>query len=382
VGLAQTMNDWYAVLRAGIPSRRVRARKVFCGGHSMGGPLTAAFASWDFDNNPKTKKDAGYRQCAGFVGLDTRLVVGAPSLDPSNPSGVLLAAIIASGSPYVNVPPLVPETIQLPPIFGVGAFYHPKRFDLLQNLPHTRNIDIAQRFLFSRDAVNFATGQPNIRDFTISNAADLAGVFDDNSAPLFFMRSSLGFMKGGDVEDKNFPQPNPSLALPDDKTATYGWQNYDQVGKNGRPVQLNDEGDPYTDREGEASDIHQFARTQFEAPANFIEQYFPTKILKDLQNAGQGDRSGNLSHLKYAKGPRKRPAIIVRAGDSMNNDAPDSGPPIKGPPPNKKPLSRSIRVPGYNHLDVITAARHQNDGRPEPTSKALAGFAKRVTKRR
>ena len=380
VGLAQTMNDWYAVLKAGIPNRHVRARKVFCGGHSMGGPLTAAFASWDFDNNPKTKYDAGYRQCAGFVGLDTQLKVRTPSLDPTNPSAVLLAAVIASGSPYVNVPPLVPETIQLPPIFGVGAFYHPNRFDLLRNLPHSRNINLAQRFLFSRNTVNFATGRPNIRDFTISNAADLAGVFDDNSAPLFFMRSSLGFMEGGDLADKNFPQPNPSLAIPTDKTATYTWQNYDQVGKNGRPVQLNDEGDPYTDREGEASDIHQFARTQFESPANFIEQYFPTKLLKDLQKAGQGNRNGSLSHLKY-NGPSKRPAIIVRARDSQNNDAPDSGPPIKGPPPNKKKLSRSITVPGYNHLDVITAARRQNDGRPEPTSGALARFAKKVTRR-
>jgi hypothetical protein len=379
VGLAQTMNDWYAVLKAGIPNRHVRARKVFCGGHSMGGPLTAAFASWDFDDNPKTKNDAGYRQCAGFIGLDTRLVVGTPSIDPTNPSAVLLAAVIASGSPYVNVPPLVPETIQLPPIFGVGAFYHPNRFDLLRQLPHSRNIDLAQRFLFSRDAANFATGQPNIRDFTISNAADLAGVFDDNSAPLFFMRSSLGFLKGGALTDKNFPQPNPTLALPEDQNAVYRWQNYDDVGKNGRAVPLNDEGDPYTSRESEASDIHQFARTQFESPANFIEQYFPTKILKDLQKAGQGNRDGDLSHLKY-DGVAKRPAFIVRAGDSLNNDAPDSGRPIKGRPPNSKPHSGSIRVPGYNHLDVITAARRQNDGRPEPTAKALARFAQKVTR--
>src|SRR4051812_28397293 len=71
VGLKQTMEDWYTVLGTGTPSRRMRARKVFCGGHSMGGPLTAAFASWDFDGDPKTKKDAGFRQCAGFVGLDT-----------------------------------------------------------------------------------------------------------------------------------------------------------------------------------------------------------------------------------------------------------------------------------------------------------------------
>ena len=38
----------------------------------------------------------------------------------------------------------------------------------------------------------------------------------------------------------------------------------------------------------------------------------------------------------------------------------------------------SVTLPGYNHLDVVTAARRQNDGRPEPTWKALANFAIQV----
>jgi hypothetical protein len=354
----------------------VRARKVFCGGHSMGGPLTAAFASWDFDGNTNTKNDAGYRQCAGLVGLDTRLAVGIPSGAATSSSGVLLAANIASDSPYVNTPPIVPETIQLPPIFGVGAFYDPDNTDLLKELPHSQNIDLAQRFLFSRDAANFATGIPSIRDFTISNELSLAGVFDDNSAPLFFMRSSLGFLTGGGLTDKNFPSKDPNLALPEDTSAPlYSWQNYSEVGAGGNTIPLNDEGQPYTSREGEASDIRQFARTTFEAPADFIEQYFPTKLLKDLQDAGNGNRDGSLSHLKYDDGPARKAAIIVRAGDSANNSAPDEGPPIPGDPPNARPRSRSITIPGYNHLDVLTAARRQNDGRPEATAKAVATFA-------
>src|SRR3954452_10108257 len=97
VALEQTMRDWYTVLKTGIPNRKVRAHKVFCGGHSMGGPLTATFASWDFDGDPATKNDAGYRQCAGFVGLDTTLSVGLPTGALASPSGVLLAAVIASG---------------------------------------------------------------------------------------------------------------------------------------------------------------------------------------------------------------------------------------------------------------------------------------------
>jgi hypothetical protein len=381
VGLEQTLRDWYAVLKAGIPSRRVRSRKVFCGGHSMGGPITAAFAGWDFDGNTRTRGDVGWRQCAGFVGLDTRLSVSPSSSSPASPSGVLLATTLASDSPYVNSPPIVPETIQLPPIFGVGSYYRPQATDLLRELPHSQNIDLAQRFLFSRDAVHFATQIPNIRDFTLTNQVTLAGVFDDNSAPLFFLRSSLGFLTGGPLTDKNFPQPDETLALPKDpRSPLYSWQNYNQVGAGAAPIPLNDEGRPYTSREGEVSDIRQFARTTFEAPADFIEQYFPTKLLRDLQNAGNGDRSGELSHLKY-DGVAKRAALIVRAGDSANNSAPDTGPPVAGPPPNGRPLSRSITIPGYNHLDVLTAARRQNDGRAEPSAKTVASFAIAVLRR-
>src|SRR4051812_532956 len=37
MGLEQTVRDWYSVLTREIPDRGVRRRKVFCGGHSLGG---------------------------------------------------------------------------------------------------------------------------------------------------------------------------------------------------------------------------------------------------------------------------------------------------------------------------------------------------------
>ena len=37
-GLERTVRDWYAVIRAGFPDPKVRAQKVVCGGHSLGGP--------------------------------------------------------------------------------------------------------------------------------------------------------------------------------------------------------------------------------------------------------------------------------------------------------------------------------------------------------
>jgi hypothetical protein len=114
----------------------------------------------------------------------------------------------------------------------------------------------------------------------------------------------------------------------------------------------------------------------FEAPANFIEQYFPTRLLTDLRDAGAGEIP-NLAH----DGPAKLPAIVVNAGDSADNTGEDAGAPYADEPPNDRRLSRTVVVPGYNHLDVLTASRRQNDGRAEPTAEALARFAVKVLDR-
>ena len=56
--LKQTLEDYRAVIVQGIPDPQVRTRKVFCGGHSLGGLLTGLLMSWDFDGDPKTNQDA------------------------------------------------------------------------------------------------------------------------------------------------------------------------------------------------------------------------------------------------------------------------------------------------------------------------------------
>jgi hypothetical protein len=370
-GLERTVRDWYTVLTRAVPDRRQRVKKVICGGHSLGGPLTAAFASWDFDGDPDTIDDAGYNQCAGLVGLDTSVAIDGSSGAPGGASAFDVAGQNRA-APFIDAPPLTPETIQLPSVFGVGAFHRARGTDLLRKLPHSNNIDLAQRLLFSRDAANFVTGRPSIRDFTVTNEVVLSGVFDDNSAPIFFLRASLGFATGGPVVDKNFPGPSGGfLAIPSEpKTPLYSWRNYDEVRP---PIALNDDGEPFTTREGEVTDIHQLARAMFEAPADYVEQYFPTRILTDVTAAEEGDRSGSLSNLRY-DGPSKRPLLLIQARDSDNNDPDDRGPPIAGERPNGLALSREWILPGYNHLDVAAAARRQNDGRPEPSSGSLTDF--------
>jgi hypothetical protein len=45
------------------------------------------------------------------------------------------------------------------------------------------------------------------------------------------------------------------------------------------------------------------------------------------------------------------------------------------------PELNAIIAPGYQHLDVLTAAQKQNDGRPEIISTNLAAFVREVDSR-
>jgi pimeloyl-ACP methyl ester carboxylesterase len=375
-GLERTVRDWYTVLTREIPSQAHRAKRVICGGHSLGGPLTAAFASWDFDGNEATKEDAGYNQCAGFVGFDTTVDIdgsGGESAGAGEASGL---ASRSGAAPFINVPPLTPGTIQLTTIAGVDG-YHRTNVETNFNklVPNTPEYEVTLRALYSRDAAHFATGSPSARDYRLTGGALFGGIFDDNSAGLSFLRASLGFITGGPVVDKNFPAPDPTLALSASTEPLYTWLGYTQVEPGGRNVALNSQGRPYTNRDSEATDLRDMARLFFDGPTNFVEQYFPTRILVDVGAAEGGDRSGSLAGLKH-DGPAMKPILLIQAGDSDDNDGPDSGPArVTATKPNDKPLSREIVIPGYNHLDVTTAARVQTDGHTEISSAKLALFA-------
>ena len=50
----------------------------------------------------------------------------------------------------------------------------------------------------------------------------------------------------------------------------------------------NARGQPYTSAKSEVSDLYAFARIQFEAPADLVEQYFPTRIFGEAISAESG----------------------------------------------------------------------------------------------
>ncbi|QOV41518.1 hypothetical protein IM697_40475 [Streptomyces ferrugineus] len=385
LGIERTVRDQYDLLTAELPDQALRKRKVLCGGHSLGGVVTGYFATADFDGDPATTADAGYNQCAGYFALDTTVSTSLADLSGSIPDdtnlpdiglghGVVQAGLDSGVLPRsLSAPVLLnPETMTLLAIAGMGAVRDPgAEADLPRYLPSNLNIEATNRFLFSKDTAAFLTGSPGVKDFRLTNEAVLGALLDDHSVPLAFLQSSVGFFDGGPVADKNFPAANgsqeqPGLfgteykAIPDrPEGPLYTWRDYDRVGDADDPGYRSADGTPFTDAGKEVTDIQELARSLAQQPLDFTEQYFPTKLVTDLELATSPQVKRLVVH---PGGLTANPTLTVLAGDGL----------LAGRVPADL---HPVVADGYQHLDVLTAAPVQNDGRPEPVSTNLARFA-------
>ncbi|MCW2902845.1 MAG: hypothetical protein JWO67_5110 [Streptosporangiaceae bacterium] len=392
VGLEQTLRDQYDLMVSELPDPAVRRRKALCGGHSLGGSLTGFFAVWDFDGDHATTADAGYNQCSGYFALDTAIKAGPIGMSQTVPSGALPDTalgpqLIQSGLQMGIIPRTISgpalinaETMNLLAIAGASAAIAPGgRSDLATYIPSNLNQDLTYRFLFSRNLGAFVTGRPGIKDFNLTNAAALGSLLDDNAEPLAFIQTSVGFYGGGKIVDKDFPLPNQLARIPALQGFTsmlgkeskaiparprgplYTWRNYDRVGPAGGPVARSEDGTPFTTPAKEVTDLGELARSLSEHPLDFTEDYFPTRIATDIQLSGAFP--GVAKDAVHQNGITANPTLTVLAGDGLF------------PPDGSDPSA--VVAPGYQHLDVLTAARVQNNGRPEPVSLNLAQFAMR-----
>ncbi|MGY1502604.1 hypothetical protein ACW4TU_39480 [Streptomyces sp. QTS52] len=386
LGIEQTVRDQYTLLTAELPDQGVRERKVLCGGHSLGGVITGYFSVADFDGNPATTADAGHRQCAGYFALDTTVSTSLADLSGSIPDdtnlpdiglgyGVVQAGLDSGLLPRsLSAPVLLnAETMTLLAIAGLGATRNPGgEADLPSYLPANVNIEATNRFLFSKDAGTFLTGSPAVKDFRLTNETVLGALLDDNSVPLAFLQSSVGFFDGGPIVDKSFPVANggdeqPGLfgtaykAIPDRPHGPlYTWRNYDRVGDPDDPGYRSADGTPFTGAGKEVTDIQELARSLAGQPLDFTEQYFPTKLVTDLELATSPQVKRLIVH---PDGLTANPTLTVLAGDGL----------LAGRvPADLDP----VVADGYQHLDVLTAAPTQNNGRPEPVSTSLTEFAR------
>jgi hypothetical protein len=392
MGMDQTLKDWNEIITRGIPDQSVRQKKVYLGGHSLGGFITGAYACWDFDGDPKTTADAGYNQCAGFFGLDT-LVTAEPMT--AIMSGMDLSALLGSipdsivslmrkgqFERFVAVSGVIdPEVMYLLTGLGIAAYLKPTaESDSIEYLPATQNALLSYRFYHSRDLCAFMSPTPTIEMYRYTNQALLAVFTDDNAMPLSIVRASLGFFTGGPVADKDFPIPSnitdalseiPSLksltgliggeklAIASDSGSPYkkkdgplyGWLNYNQL--KGVSIPLDSKGEPYTTPAREVTDINDFARSVASWPMDFTEKYFPIRLAIDSMFGTDG--------IVHPDGVSKRPVIDIIAGD---------GPNLGG---DQNPVGSPV-IPGYDHIDVLTAAPVQNDGQPEKVTTNLLNF--------
>ena len=388
IGLEQTVRDQYDLLLAELPDPALRRQKVLCGGHSLGGILTGFFAVWDFDGNHATTEDAGYRQCGGYFALDTSistslgdLTGGGTVIENPGLNYVATQAALDTGllTRSLSLPVLInAETMNLLGIAGLAAEVAPgAESDLARSLPSSLNIDTTQRVLFSKDLLTFLAGTPTTKDFRLTNEAVLGALLDDHSQPLAFLETSVGFFDGGPVVDKDFPLPQelknvPGLeglsaqlgvepmAIPDQPHGPlYTWRNYNRIGAPDDPVYTRRNGEPFTNAGKEVTDIQELARSFAEHPLDFTEQYFPTKLMTDIFQSDAPQVSEDAVH---EEGLTANPTIRLLAGDSFTN------------PPSAS-STETLVMPGYQHLDVLTAAPRQNNGRTEQVAVNLARFA-------
>jgi len=374
-GIAQTVWDEYDLMTAELPSATFRRDKVLCGGHSLGGTITGFFAEWSFNGAP------GYQQCSGYFALDSAI---APSLASLSGMPTMSDIGVTSGLSYdavqaaldsgalarsIQLPALInAETMNLLGIAGVAADVDPTgQSTLAQAIPNNFNLNTTLRVLFSQNLSNFLSGSPPVQDFRMTNDTVLGALMDNNSEPLAFLQSSVGFFAGGPVGAKNFPVPNDiaqvpvlssiaNLFGPDPKAIPtepsgplYTWENYNQITPNA-----------FTTPAQEVTDIAELARSFAEQPLGFTEEYFPTKLVTDIDQADSPQIAGNLA---FPNGITANPVINLLGGSGL---VVASG---------HLPPGQTVIAPGYHHLDVLTAAPIQNDGLPDPISTSLATFA-------
>jgi pimeloyl-ACP methyl ester carboxylesterase len=399
-GLELAMEDVYKVITTMVPDPAMRRSKVFVGGHSLGGPLTAYFAGWDFDGDPATLDDAGYMNCAGLVGLDTSLVPTLPTEDLSL-SMFFGLPDIADAEDYaqavegiqdgtyprrVPLPLMFPEFLALQEPLAMEAAWHPDEESvLLSKIPKSAEVDMVLRMLHSRAPDQFLLPIPYMTDFRYTNEAQFGIMVDDNYQPVVALQASCGFLSGGAVVVKEFPLPQDLANIPglSDMLGSlisikgqyiandagpsyfnlrqgplYSWANFDEIGNSADPDYKDTGGSlTYTTMEDEVSDIQDVARFMYNGPTNAMEWYFALRVNLDMEVAATA--FGPACGLLYLHGDAVKdvPQIAFVAED---------GPFI--PPDTTQTLK------GYNHLDVCVAAADRPSRRENEVIRPTIDF--------
>ncbi len=415
-GLELVMKDVYKLITTVVPDPEMRRKKLFLGGHSMGGPFTALFLGWDFDGNPATTDDAGYRNVAGMVGLDTLIQINLDFVTDETPTTGDVAALtdtVASNDEqyYISflddvrdgsLPRLIPsaflltaEIMAIEELTAMEAAWRPNdESDLMKRIPYSDSAAQTIALMNNRGLDNYLTGIPAIQDFRFTNQAAFGCIVDDNSQPMMPLQASCGFASGGAVVPKNFPLSQDLANLFPQLTGfgsidmngkfiandagpwyalgtgpLYTWDNFDEVGDSTHPTFMSTDGTlTYTNAQSEMSDIQDVARSMFDVSTNGLEWYFTIRQWVDIWAAQE------IFNTKYG--------LNYIYGD-MTDSLPkiefvgDEGP-MKGFTDQLPPSVHVLK--GYNHLDALMAAANRPSRRPNEVIDPLLDFIEATVK--
>ena len=367
-GLKLLMDDLWTILTTKVPEAADRKAAVFVGGHSAGGGFASSFAGWDFDGRMETEEDAGFRNCAGLIGLDGR--VGPRTAAPIEEAEYAqrLADIRSGASPRLNLfLGVTPEALALFEIIGMNAHLFPdEESTLARDVPYSRSVSSLIRLLHSRDLTHFLLGTPAFEDFRYTNEAVLGVFFDDNFNPVSILQTSMGFLQGGPVVEKTFPGDLAELlglfgirkeglfipwdAGPPRALGTgplYSWVNFDRVGNASDPYYQDTTGTlTYTTWREEVVDIRDVAVSLYRGGTNFPEWYYTSRIGLDGQAALAPYNADYGLHFFHNDRIAELPLLNVNASDRE----------------------------GYNHQDVLFAAADRPSHRESEVLGPLMEF--------
>jgi hypothetical protein len=376
-----------------VPDADVRKKKVFVGGHSLGGVHTSTFLSWNLVGDASQTEYAGYNWCAGAFGFDTTIGPLATSTNgflpppPSEETYQNQLSLIESGKleREIYVPGLLsPEIIALPQAAALLADLDPDgESTVLPRIPHSPELNGILSFINLR-RVDDIGQPPTFEEFRYTNQALVGLIFDDNFSPLSLLQAGLGFLHGGSVVKKlplveslagtqgelgslitqllgTQPHYVAANAGPNvrhlGKGPLYDWARRDEIGSITDPDYTDTTGFVhFTNLVNEPSDIRDFTKALYEGPTNLTEWYFPMRLVLD-SIAVAGDYAPKYGlDVDYPDGPTAVPSLLIVGDQGL------TGYKVGDPP--AFPQQQLIVAPGFTHLDPMFEAVNspsQND---------------------
>lgn len=250
-GLETHVNDLRNVL-ALVPEAQ-RQGHVFLMGHSLGAFFTEVYAAWRFEDGTR-----GVEELAGLI-----LVDGILGAAPSTETEYLEGTTGGFATPGLTTIRERTRYTELP-FLGIDVY--------------SRAEVLSMRALEAPEEVVVDTGRDRtaglLLDLSLAeipamtNRAAIAVAFDDQFAPLLFIRAKLGNLTGGPVEEYLNALSGEMLLHPTDPDAIYDWMGHLDT-------------DPM-----EFTSVQILAESFTHGRSNFAEWYFPSRLSLDIAAVG------------------------------------------------------------------------------------------------